>query len=77
MSSKILPQIRAEHAVLFPAPEDGDDLEITPPPMYWLEEEGVSEYRVVVSYTFLFSLRICDERVTNSVSLVLKSLSGK
>ena len=48
MSQDFLPQIRTENAVLFPAPEDGERLEITPPPMYWLQVEGASEYRVVV-----------------------------
>ena len=48
MSQNSLPQTRTKQAVLFPEPEDGDVLEITPPPLYWLQVEGVSKYRVVV-----------------------------
>ena len=43
-----LPQVRTEQAVLFPEPEDGDVLDMTPPPLYWLQVEGVSDYRVVI-----------------------------
>ena len=49
MSEKTLPQVRTANAVLFPAPENGEVLEITPPPMYWLQVEGISEYRVVIA----------------------------
>lgn len=48
MSDHILPQTRTPKGVLFPEPEDGDTLDITPPPLYWLQVEGVSEYRVVI-----------------------------
>lgn len=44
----LLSQTRAENAVLFPAPEDGEVVEITPPPLYWLQVPGVASYRVVV-----------------------------
>jgi hypothetical protein len=46
-----LPQVRSKDAVLFPAPEDGERLDITPPPLYWLQVQGATEYRVVIELT--------------------------
>ncbi len=71
--TKLLPQDRSENAVLFPAPEDGEVLEITPPPLYWLQVEGVAEYRVVIETES--GTKIFDETVDRNYILLRDSLA--
>ena len=47
-TSTVLPQERTSPNALFPTPEDGAFMEISPPPLVWLAVDGVKEYRVVV-----------------------------
>src|SRR5476651_2573009 len=47
-TSTVLLQDRTHPCALFPTPEDGAVMEISPPPLVWLAVDGVSSYRVVV-----------------------------
>ena len=68
----ILPQIRTPNALLFPEPEDGERLELTPPPLYWLQVEGVSEYRVVVETSA--GETVVDQTVARNVLILRQTL---
>jgi hypothetical protein len=48
LSGGLLPQKRVHPAELFPAPAEGDIVEITPPAFHWLKVDNVSSYRVIV-----------------------------
>ncbi len=47
-TSTVLPQDRINPTALFPTPEDGAVMPISPPPLVWLAVDCVSAYRVLV-----------------------------
>jgi hypothetical protein len=70
-NAAVLPQVRNARS-LFPTPEDGALMEVSPPPFAWLAVDGVSEYRLIVEK--LGGETVLEEKVTKNIFVPKKRL---